>query len=131
MMINVREFTNGYINTDTVQRAIDYAAENKKVLYFPAGIYRTSSLFLKSNSSLYLDENAVLSALTDEEDWKNSKLTPFIYGKDAENISLRGKGVICCNGRFFVGEKANAKKQNSDQNVLLLCRIAGMLLLKA
>lgn len=109
-MINIKEYINGEITTEAVQRAIDCAAAEKKVLYFPAGTYTVASLELKTNSSLYLHRDAVICALTDEKDWTDYRLKPLIYCENAENVSIRGEGVLSCNGWAFVDDNGERKK---------------------
>lgn len=109
-MINVREFIVGEINTESIQRAIDYAAENKKVLYFPRGVFTVTSLLLRDNSSIYLDKDAVISASTNVEEWKKTPLKPVIFCENAKNVSIRGNGIISANGYAFVDEEGYIKK---------------------
>ena len=61
-MINILQFTNGVITTATVQAAIDTAAAQKRVLYFPRGTYTVAALQLRTDSRLYLDKEATIEA---------------------------------------------------------------------
>ena len=109
-MININDYINGELNTESIQKAIDYAAENKEVLFFSKGIYEVTSLRLKSNSYVYLDKGAVISASTDIEEWKKTPLRPILFCENAENISVRGKGTVTANGFAFSDEKGYRKK---------------------
>lgn len=102
-MIDVLQFTNSVITTQTVQAAIDAAAKEKRVLYFPRGTYTVAALRLRTDSRLYLDKDAVIEASTVAEDWEHCQKQPFISAVAAENISIIG-GHICCNGPAFLDE---------------------------
>ena len=52
----------GACETEKIQRAIDWCAENGEVLCFSEGTYCTASLELKDNSHIYIGENAVIKA---------------------------------------------------------------------
>lgn len=120
-MINVMNFTGGQINTAAVQKAIDYAAEQKQSLLFPAGKYVVTSLELKDNSSIYLDKDAIICADTREEEWSKSQKMPLIFCKDRNNVAIRGTGEICCNGWAFVQENGERKKtDNRPESVVLI-----------
>lgn len=53
-----------YYDTEAIQMALNTAPEGSTI-YFGPGTYRTSSLFVKSNLTLYLDRGAVLMGITD------------------------------------------------------------------
>ena len=120
-MINLMTFTKGNISTETVQQAIDYASEQKQCLLFPAGKYFITSLELKDNSSIYLDKDAMICAITNEEAWANSPKKPLIFCQDKNNISIRGYGELCCNGWAFVQENGERKKtDNRPESVVVI-----------
>ena len=109
-MLNILEATGGVISTASVQAAIDRAAEEKRVLYFPAGEYPVASLTLRNNSALYLAGDAVISAATEEEAWKDCPTKPLLRCDGAENVSIRGEGTIDGKGAAFADEKGERKK---------------------
>lgn len=101
------------LNTPFLQRAIDQAARNGGgVVYVPNGIYLTGTIFLKSNVTLYLAEQAKLLGSPDIKDYKeltwghNRDRQPYhlICAIDQENVSIEGRGIIDGNGEFFVQE---------------------------
>lgn len=112
-------------NDDTIfiQAAIMACPRESRVLV-PAGTYRISSLFLKDDVSLELDEGAVLSAFTDRAKfpvfkgmiqsynetneynlgtWEGNPLPMFtavITGVNVKNIVIYGQGTIEGNAGF-------------------------------
>ncbi len=131
--LNVRDFgaKGDGISNDTpfIQAAILSCPEGGRVLV-PAGVYKITSLFLKSNLKLELAEGAELSADTERENfprfpgvvqsydeqseyhlgtWEGNPLPMFaavITGIEVENVLIYGRGII--NG--------NATKENWWKN---------------
>ena len=119
--LNVRDFGaygNGeHDDTLAIQTAIMACPENARV-YVPAGTYKITTLFLKSNLVLDLAKDAVLFAFTererfgilpgmiqsyDEKDeynlgsWEGNPLdcfTGIITGINVENVVITGEGTI-------------------------------------
>lgn len=122
-MLNILDFgadTTGKIFcTDTIQKAIDeLAGRGGGTLYFPAGIYLTGTIRLRSHCRLYLDSGATLLASVDISDYAYSKReiywlgtcgTPpwkkyyaLLLADDEEDIVVEGAG--CIDGRGKYGE---------------------------
>lgn len=119
--LNVRKFgaKGDGITDDTmfIQAAINACPINGRV-YIPNGVYSVAPLFLKSNITIELSENAHLlgntdrtkypvlpgmTLLTDESDdynlgtWEGNPLDCFasiITGIEVENVNVVGKGII-------------------------------------
>ncbi len=119
--LNIREFgAKGDGETDdtlAIQAAISCCPKNSRVLV-PEGIYKVSSLFLKSHITLELAEGAVLSAFTEREKfailpgmseswdekeeynlgtWEGNPLDMFsaiITGVGVTDVVITGKGTI-------------------------------------
>jgi len=97
-------------NTLVIKNAINAASEKGGgTIYFPAGVYFTGSIHLKSNITLYIDAGAVIKFSQDFNDylpmvrtrWEGTEVTNFsapIYGYRLENIAIRGRGLIDGNG---------------------------------
>ena len=93
------------LNTAFIQQAIDACTKSGggKVT-FPAGIYLSATIELKSNVTLHLQKGARLLGTTDIEQYRN--LDPFTEGLgidvgwallvavDANNIGIEGEGAI-------------------------------------
>lgn len=119
--LNVRDFgaygDGEHDDTCAIQAAIMACPKDSRVLV-PEGVYKITSLFLKSDLTLELAKDAVLSAFTDrtkfpifpgtidsydEKDeynlgsWEGNPLDMFtgiITGINAENITITGEGTI-------------------------------------
>ena len=100
------------LNTVAIQKAIDAAntAGGGRV-EFPAGVYLSGALFLKSNVELHLAEGVTLKAIQDdsqypelptrvagfEMDWPAA----FVNIYEQNNVRITGKGVIDGNGKYW------------------------------
>lgn len=105
--------------TAVVQRAINETAAARKILYVPAGLYRTGQLALGNDAQVYLSDGALLRAISDWNPtlWPpqaganvTNKDSAFIFvGTPATatadpgatavaNVHLWGRGVIDGNG---------------------------------
>ena len=119
--LNVRDFgakgDGVHDDTTAIQAAIMACPKSSRVLV-PAGTYKISSIFLKSDITLELAKDSVLSAFTerekfpifpgvietyDEKDeynlgtWEGNPLDMFsgiVTGVNAENIVITGEGTI-------------------------------------
>ena len=89
------------MNTRSIQKAIDYIHENGGgTLVFWVGRYLTGTLFLKSNVTIQLNEGAVILGSVNPYDYDEYMGWPsLIIAHDAENIAIKGKGVIDGQGR--------------------------------
>lgn len=97
--------------TEALQRAIDEAAARKGILRFPAGTYLTGSLFLKSNMTLELPEDAVLLGIVDESAYPMvpSRVAGIemvwpaglLNVRDAENVTICGGGTVDGQGEYW------------------------------
>ena len=118
----------GY-STEAFQRALDdastwgtkQAGKHKGTVYVPAGLWTIGSLYLSSNTNLYLAPGAVLRFTGDASHYKvdgrkdsqERNLTWFISTRpNSENISITGRGTIDGNGR------ASLKVNNLGVNLL-------------
>ncbi len=97
------------LNTNSIQKAIDDAFKNKGGrVVFPKGRFLSGSIQLKSNVTLYFEEESVLLGSTNPEDYfkmdfperpsspkkdDNSQMA-LILAHKANNIQLKGKGKI-------------------------------------
>jgi polygalacturonase len=119
------------LDSPAVNRAIDAAAAaGGGTVRFPAGTYRSFSIRLKSNVTLYLDQGATILASDPREGdgkydppepnrwdryqdfghshWHNS----LIWGEGVENVSILGPGLIWGKGLVRSGNQSRTDAQN-------------------
>jgi polygalacturonase len=125
------------LDSPAINKAIDAAsAAGGGTVVFPAGTYRSFSIRLKSNITLYLDQGATLLAASPTDGdgkydlaepnqwdkyqdfghthWHNS----LIWGENVENIAILGPGLIWGKGLVRSGQQSRTKEQNDAiQNV--------------
>lgn len=97
------------VNTIAIQTAIDAAFKNKGgQVIFPKGRFLSGSIVMKSNVSLYFEEDAVLLGSTNPKDYLNmafdgrpvspkaddNSQMALILANKANNIVIKGKGTI-------------------------------------
>jgi polygalacturonase len=97
--------------TQAIEKAISAAAKTGGgTIYFPAGKYLTGPIHLKSNITIFIDAGAVLSFSDNFDDylpmvpsrWEGTNVnnfSPLFYAYKAENITIRGRGIIDGNGK--------------------------------
>ena len=115
--LNVRDFgaagDGNTKDTEAIQKAIDTAGLKGGTVTFPAGIYLTGSLEMKSHVTLHLDAGATLLGSTKIEDYQEHQPElpsyndlflrhSLLYGENLENISITGQGTIDGQGGSFV-----------------------------
>lgn len=93
----------GSLCTKEIQTAIDTLSnEGGGILYFPAGIYTTGTLFLKSNMIYHLEAGCVLKASADIKDFpyigfrhhEMGETRSIICALNQENVVIEGMGCI-------------------------------------
>ena len=97
--------------TDAIRKAIEAASKvGGGTVYFPAGKYLTGPIHLKSNITIFIDAGAELH-FSDNFDhylpmvpsrWEGTDVTnfsPLFYAYKADNIAIRGRGIIDGHGR--------------------------------
>jgi polygalacturonase len=119
------------LDSPALNKAIDAAAKSGGgTVFFPAGIYRSFSIRLKSNITLYFDQGSTLLAASPNDGdgkydapepnqtdkyqdfghthWHNS----LIWGENIENISILGPGLIWGKGLVRSGSQSRTNEQN-------------------
>ena len=86
-MINIKTICKT-LDTKSIQNAIDTVSKKKEVLYFPKGEYKVACLTLRDNTSLYLEEGAIIAAAPEEE-WKGVGRMPVLYCENVQNKRKR------------------------------------------
>ncbi len=92
------------LNTTAIQKAVDFIHEQGGgTLVFYVGRYLTGNIQLKSNVTIELKEGAILVGSTNIYDYNiNTPYSSLVFAYQAENIEIKGKGVIDGQGRSVV-----------------------------
>ena len=125
------------LDSPAINKAIEAAAaKGGGTVFIPAGTYRSFSIRLKSNITLYFDQGSTLVAASPNDGdgkydlpepnqwakyqdfghthWHNS----LIWGENIENVSILGPGLIWGKGLVRGGGQSRTKEQNDTlQNV--------------
>lgn len=118
------------LDTHAINKAIEEANKNGGgTVYFPAGIYLSVSIHLKSNVALYLEQGAIILAADPKEGykydlpeenlwdmyqdfghshWRNS----LIWGENLENIAILGTGLIDGTGLVRSGSQSRSREEH-------------------
>ena len=131
------------LQTAHLQRALDDASEQGRLLFFPRGIYRTGSLRIGSNTHLYLADGAIIKGSEDRADYPTDEerleadhihnkehytdngewmtFSRLLLIEDAENVSICGRGIIDGSGAVLraQGKPANLIRIRNSRNVLI------------
>ena len=113
-------------STDAIRKAIEAASEaGGGTVYIPSGNFLTGPIHLKSNITLHVEGGAYVKFSTDFDDYlpmvpsrfegvEVMNFSPLIYAKDANNISIRGRGTLDGQGQAWWAYLDEVKKQKSD-----------------
>ena len=86
-------------NTTAIQKCIDVCHENGGgTVLITGGKYTTTTLYLRSNVTLFIEKDSVLSANTTGKGYQHNAL---IYAYNCENIAITGGGKLNGNGTLF------------------------------
>ena len=103
-------------STNAISKAIEEAVtKGGGDVHFPAGVYLTGPIHLKTNVTLTLDEKTTIKFSTDFDDylpmvrmrWEGTVInnfSPLIYAYKQENIGIKGKGTIDGQGSVWWNE---------------------------
>ncbi len=109
--------------TQAIKKAIDAASkQGGGTVYFPPGKYKTGPVHLKSNITILIDAGAEIH-FTDNFDaylpmvesrWEGTDVTnfsPLFYANKAENIAIKGRGLIDGHGKkWWAYSEVHVKK---------------------
>lgn len=112
--------------TDLINRTIEKAYnEGGGTVYFPAGIYLTGAIYMKSNITLHVESGATIRFSDKFEDylpfmyirWEGTFMktfAPLINAQNAKNISITGRGVL--DGQGLEWWRVNSPSLQSEKN---------------
>ncbi|HEY1787643.1 MAG TPA: glycoside hydrolase family 28 protein [Verrucomicrobiae bacterium] len=133
------------VDTKAIQKALDDCGDaGGGTVEFPAGIYLSRPIVLRSEMTLKLDPGATLLAVTNQSDfmktpgnWLKVKssgdFVPFISGKNLTDVTLTGGGTIDGSGYVWWGEAEKARQKVSGYtlprpNLVVLQRCKNVML---
>ncbi|VVB60616.1 Pectate lyase superfamily protein [uncultured archaeon] len=104
------------LDTIAINTAIDTCAnQNGGIVYFPPGTYLSGSLHLKTNVTLFVDNEAILRGTRDMTKYDPREYNPWakyqdssqsychrslIWGENLSNVGILGSGIIDGNDAF-------------------------------
>lgn len=111
-VFNITQFgakADGSICTEAIQQALNACRQTGGMVVIPAGVYRSGTLELFSNTTLYLEAGAVLKGSEKMEDYPGfgyvhnelGEVHCLLHASDQENISILGEGKIDFNADAF------------------------------
>src|ERR1039457_1098250 len=125
---NVRDFgatgDGKTFDTAAIQKALDACKTSGGMVEFPIGNYLSQPLTIYSKTIFKIDAGATLQASTNQMDFmktpgdwlkvkSGSDFIPFIGGKDLEDVTFTGGGVIDGGGAVWWGEAEKARQIKS------------------
>ncbi|CAN5739788.1 glycoside hydrolase family 28 protein [soil metagenome] len=108
--------------TVAIKKAIEAASKaGGGTVYFPAGKYLTGAIHLKTNITIFIDAGAELHFSDDFDDYLPMvqsryegvdvmSFSPLFYAYKAENISIKGRGIINGHGQKWWAHVLNYKE---------------------
>ena len=125
-MVNVRDFgavgDGKTLDTSSIQKALD----SGKIVRFPAGVYLTGTIYLRSGGGLHLEKDAVLLGSNDKTQYNADNFTPqnwwsvkekasgahLVIGLNVKNISITGSGTIDGNAKSIFNKVVTGKDRH-------------------
>jgi polygalacturonase len=146
-VVNVLKYgpdpTGKKLSTRQLQKAIDETSKARKLLYFPAGIYKTGTLKIGSHANIFLSAGSVIKGSENREDYPadggrresdhiNDKqnytdngewmtFSRLILIDSAVDVKIRGRGIIDGSGSVVraQGKPANLIRIRNSRDVLI------------
>lgn len=95
-------------NAEFIQRAIDDAEKTRGTVLVAGGSYVTTTVFLKSGITLFVDYNSALVSNKTGEGYNHKGV---VHCDSCQNVTITGGGKVCGNGEYF------GRKPLLDKNV--------------
>ncbi len=138
---NVRDFgavgDGNTLDTVAIQNALNACGEaDGGTVLLPQGTYLSKPLSLRTKTTLFLQKGAMLKATDERSDFQGQEggnsFVPFIGGKDLENITIAGDGVIDGSGGKWWGPAEEARRKQPGYTLprprmILLTRVKNLL----
>ncbi len=131
------------LDTEAIQKALDECGKaGGGTVKLPAGVYFSRPLTIRTRTTLLIEEGATLLASTNQSDFlkipgdwlkatNNGNFVPFISGKDLEDVTIAGKGIIDGSGAVWWEEAEKARQRQSGftlprPNLIVLTRVKNL-----
>ena len=124
------------LDTAAIQKALDACGEaGGGTVLLPAGAYLSRPLVIRTKTRLLVDSGATLRATDDPADYKRADkpntFEPFLSGKDLEDVTIAGGGVIDGAGaRWWIDAEAARQKKSGytlpRPNMIVLTRVTNL-----
>ena len=100
------------LDTVAIQKALDECGKaGGGIVRLTAGTYLSKPIFLRSSTTLQLDEGATLQATDEPDDFMSGdKLIAFVNGDALTDVAITGKGMMDGAGARWWGPVKEAKK---------------------
>jgi polygalacturonase len=125
------------IDTAAIQKALDECGHaGGGTVLIPRGTYLSKPLTLRTKTTLFLEKGAMLKATDERADFQSSEgsnsFIPFIGGKDLENVTIAGNGIIDGSGKKWWGPAEEARRREPGYTLprprmILLSRVKNLL----
>lgn len=120
----ISESAGSEANSRAINEAIASLSPGGTV-YIPAGEYKISTVYLKSDTTLFISAGARLISLDCEENEKSDSPldSAVIYGENCENVTVTGGGKICGMGETYTEEAQKTEPFYALKNFNLYTRV--------
>ena len=130
---NIKDYsvdtTGATVQTTKINNAIAElsALGGKRILYFPRGVYLTGTIRMKSNVTLYLAPDALITASTNTNDYATIPNygygnSAFVFFDSTNNAGIMGRGTMCARGfsrkAIGMGRDVHGYKLHSCKNTV-------------
>ena len=127
-VVNIRDYavdpTGQTVETAKINQAISEvsARPGGGVLFFPAGVYKTGTVVMKSNVKFYVDAGAVVRGSTKAADYGTPRKALFVFD-GCTNVGLAGRGTIDMDGyprlwHDFQPDTGDGRARDADGKVI-------------
>ena len=120
-VFNVRKFgakgDGRTLDTAAIQKALDECGNaGGGTVQFPSGTYLSKPITLRTRTTMQIDDGAVIKATDDRADFEiagePNAFVPFIGGKNLQDITITGQGVIDGSGAKWWGPAEEAREKS-------------------
>jgi len=126
------------LDTAAIQKALDACGQaGGGTVHLPAGTYLSKPFTLRTKTTLFLDAGVLLKATDERADFeqaeKRDSFNPFIGGKELEDVTIAGPGIIDGSGAKWWAPAEEARRKVSGYtlprpNLIVLTRVKNLVI---